>query len=312
MEGIIRPSILLSIGLFLSLWSSSTMALAARKTVLVTGASRGIGKALCQALLEEHPDIHVLLGSRSAAKGNQVAQELISKIGKQCSDRLEVVELDTSSDESVAKAAAQIQAKHDELYGIVNNAGIAYDYPNEEVMNTNYWGPRRVNDALIKLLKRPGGRIVNVASASGPNWLSSVRDAQLKSKLSQPWTIGGGIEELDEMARTITLTSQTYGISKAFLNAYTCLHAQAEPDLIINSVTPGFIATDMGTALGATNPVEKGVKPPLFALLDKELESTPTGRYYGSDCKRSPLDVYRGPGDPVYVGLDWQDAFQNK
>lgn len=289
------------------------MALAASKTVLVTGASRGIGKALCQALLEEHPDIHVLLGSRSATKGNQVAQELIAKIGKDSGDRLEVVELDTASDESVSKAAAQIEAKHDELYGIVNNAGIIGHggQSKEEVMNTNYLGPRRVNDALIKLLKRPGGRIVNVASASGPNWLSSVRDAKLKSKLSQPWTIDGGIEELDEMARTITLTSQTYGISKAFLNAYTCLHAQAEPDLIINSVTPGFIATDMGAALGATNPVEKGVAPPLFALLHEELESAPTGRYYGSDCKRSPLDVYRGPGDPVYMGPDWKDALQN-
>ena len=114
------------------------------------------------------------------------------------------------------------------------------------------------------------------------------------------------------MARSFTLTSQTYGISKAFLNAYTCLHAQAESDLIINAVTPGFIATDMGAMLGASNPVEKGVIAPLFALLDEGLESAPTGRYYGSDCKRSPLDVYRGPGDPVYVGPDWKEVSQTK
>jgi carbonyl reductase 1 len=67
----------------------------------------------------------------------------------------------------------------------------------------------------------------------------------------------------------------------------------------------------MGAPLGATNPVEKGMKPPLFALFDKELESTPTGRYYGSDCKRSPVNVYRGPGDPVFVGPDRKDALQS-
>ena len=160
------------------------------KTVLVTGASRGIGKALCTALLEEHPEIRVLLGSRSVDKGNQVAQEIISKFGNNfCKDRLQLVEIDTASEESVAKAAEQIKATlgNDKLFGIVNNAGIHTNgYSNEEVMNTNYWGPRRVNDALIKLLKRPGGRIVNVSSASGPSWVSSIRDRNLKVELSQP------------------------------------------------------------------------------------------------------------------------------
>jgi NAD(P)-dependent dehydrogenase (short-subunit alcohol dehydrogenase family) len=251
------------------------------------------------------------LGSRSAARGQQLADELIEQFD--CKNRLQVVELDTSSDESVQKAAGEIEAAHPEkLFGIVNNAGIAFGHPNEEIMNTNYWGPRRVNDALTRLLRRPGGRIVNISSAAGPNWLASVTDKSLKAKLSQPWTIPGGIEELDEMAKRVELTRQTYGISKAFLTAYTTLHAQAEPDLIINSVTPGFIATDMGAALGATNPVEVGVKCPLFALLDEELENVPTGRYYGSDCKRSPVDVYRGPGDPVYCGPDWIDAVQSK
>jgi len=278
-----------------------------QKTVIVTGASRGIGLELCKTLIRDHPDVHVILGSRSMTRGQQVADELIKQYD--CKNRLKVIELDTTSDDSVQKAAKEIETSYpDKLFGIVNNAGIAFGHPGEDVMNTNYWGPRRVNDALTRLLKRPGGRIVNVASASGPNWVSGVSNRVLKSKFAQPWMIPGGIAELDEMAKTMDLRQNPYGISKAFLNAYTTLQAMEEPDLIINSVTPGFIATDMGAPIGATNPVEMGVICPLYALFDKELDNIPTGRYYGSDCKRSPVDVYRGPGEPVYVGPDWIDA----
>jgi NAD(P)-dependent dehydrogenase (short-subunit alcohol dehydrogenase family) len=273
------------------------------KTVLVTGGNRGIGKAICQLLLEKHPDVQVLLASRDLDRGNKAAQDLKNHLGSACEGRLEVVEMDTSSDESVSKAAAEIAAKHPTLYGIVNNAGVWLETPYKNTMNTNYFGPRRVNDALSKLLKRPGGRIVNIASASGPVWVS--RDKNERSKLSQPWLIQGGIPELDDMARKIELTSDVYGISKAFLSAYTSLHARSEPDLIINSVTPGFIASDMGKAIGATKPVAFGAIPPVYLLLSSDMETIPTGRFYGSDSKRSPLDEYRGPGDPVYEGPDW-------
>jgi len=80
--------------------------------------------------------------------------------------------------------------------------------------------------------------------------------------------------------------------------------AKQHPDLIINAVTPGYIDTDMTRGMGASNPPSKGAVPPVWLLMDEQLEHVPTGRYYGSDCQRSPLDVYRGPGDPVYEGPD--------
>ena len=52
--------------------------------------------------------------------------------------------------------------------------------------------------------------------------------------------------------------------------------------------------------MGATNPPEKGTVAPIFCLLEPSLGS---GKYYGSDAVRSPLDRYRGPGDPPYEGL---------
>eukprot|EP00980_Cylindrotheca_fusiformis_P007474 scaffold1549_cov105-Cylindrotheca_fusiformis.AAC.3 len=279
----------------------------AMRTVLVSGGNRGIGLAICQRILEESSDVKVLLGSRNKDRGIQAAEYLQKQVVNNNDDRVEVIELDTSSSDSITKAATEIIAKYDTLYGIVNNAGVI-DSP---CILTNYFGPRRVNDALSKILQRPGGRIVNIASASGPNHVSRLpKSSELRIKLSKPWLIKGGIEELDEIANELMKNgkSDDYGTSKALLNAYTRLHAKEEEEskLIINSVTPGFIASDMGKLLGATNPTSKGAIPPVNLLLNKEFETIPTGRYYGSDTKRSPLDVYRGPGDPVYEGPDWE------
>jgi len=52
--------------------------------------------------------------------------------------------------------------------------------------------------------------------------------------------------------------------------------------------------------MGATNKPEKGTLAPLYCLMENE--NLTTGCYYGSDGVRSPLDRYRGPGDPPYEG----------
>lgn len=90
------------------------------------------------------------------------------------------------------------------------------------------------------------------------------------------------------------------GLSKACVNLYTAQLAQLHPDMCINSCTPGFIASDMGLRIGAKNPTVMGTVAPLYCLLSDPNE-VKTGRYYGSDAVRSPLDRYRGPGEPPYV-----------
>lgn len=274
------------------------------KKVLVTGGNKGIGKATCQMLLEQYPDVHVLLGSRDKGRGEEAVKDITSAVGAdKCKGRLEFIELDTGSDESVASAAAQIK---DKLYGIVNNAGVHSKDDVSLTVNTNYLGPRRVNDALLSKMERPGGRIVNIGSASGGMFMTGCSDKDLVAKLNEPWTIAGGISELDEISKSNPKTGavDAYGFSKALVAAYTWILAKEEPDLIVNSVTPGFINTDMTSGWGATNSTAKGAIPPVWLLMSDDLTKVPTGRYYGSDCKRSPLNVYRGPGDPVYEGPD--------
>lgn len=65
---------------------------------------------------------------------------------------------------------------------------------------------------------------------------------ELKQKLADPSTITGGVDELDEIAKgyfgMMDYGGESYGVSKALLNAYTYVHAKMEPDLIINSCSP--------------------------------------------------------------------------
>jgi len=171
----------------------------ADKYVLVTGGNKGIGKAICQRLLEEYSDVKVLLGSREEERGQAAAIDLKSRImNTNCHDRLFVVPLDTASDESVQRAATIIQQQYtDTLYGIVNNAGIMVRSNYETSNQVNYFGPRRVVDAFLDLLKQynknqssssgeeeTGGanraRIVNIASASvrGPLPANTYTNAQ--------------------------------------------------------------------------------------------------------------------------------------
>jgi len=278
------------------------------KRILVTGANKGIGQAICEKLLKEYPDTFVFLGSRDLGRGNQAVQSLCESLGDSvCDGRLQVVQIDTSSDASV-EAAFQVVSKttggEGSLYGIVNNAGVIGLSP-EEVLNVNYFGPRRVNTIIGKLLRRPGGRIVNMSSASGPYFLQSCGDGKLAEKLGFPMShIAGGVKELDQLAKSSQESSggDSYGLSKALLGAYTALQAKEEPDLIINACSPGWIKTDMTIGQGASNPPSKGAIPPVWLLMSPDLESNPSGRYYGSDCIRSPLHKYRDPGDPPYEG----------
>lgn len=281
------------------------------KRILVTGANKGIGKAICQLLLEEHPEVHVLLGSRNEQRGRDAIAELKESIPG-CDDRLELVQIDTTSDESVKQAAEQVGS---DLYAIMNNAGIGFQHSVEDVVNVNYFGTRRVNDVFLPLLQRPGGRIVNQASAGGPNFVNYCMtekvDEELGTKLANPLTQIGSIEELDKLARSSVgsvKSEKGYGFSKALVNAYTILHANeekaAENSIIINSCTPGYIITDMTEGMGANNPPSKGAIPPVHLLLSPDFDTLPPGRYYGSDCVRSPINVYRGPGDPPYEPND--------
>jgi NAD(P)-dependent dehydrogenase (short-subunit alcohol dehydrogenase family) len=208
--------------------------------VVVTGATRGIGREVVRQLLARGDD-PVLTGRDPAAVERQV-HELASVTGRQ---PLGLV-VDVTDARSVTAAAADLDRRVGTIDGLVNNAAIHYDTWQrattadlatvEEAMATNVLGAWRVTLAMLPLLRRSRRpRLVNVSSE------------------------GGSISEMSG-------GTPAYAVSKAALNALTRLLAGelARDRVLVNAVCPGWIATDMGGAGGA--PVELGARRVIWGL----------------------------------------------
>lgn len=288
------------------------------KRILVTGGNKGIGRAIVSAILEQHNDTFVLLGSRSSERGDAARQELVAD-HPEWTARLQVIALDVSDAASVERAAASVAERFRPLYGIVNNAGVGFNADARTVLDVNALGIKRVCEALLPSLDREAGRIVNITSAAGPVFVakcSPERQRFFCDPNTERDALSGFIDECMEIAGDAAAFADrgladgnSYGLSKASANLYTMILAREHPHLRINACTPGYIATDltqpMADKMGKT-PAELGMKPPsegtrsALHLLFGELGGN--GWYYGSDAKRSPIDRYRAPGDPEYTG----------
>ena len=293
--------------------------------MLVTGANKGIGLAIVTAILEDHADTFVYLGSRDLDRGRAAAASL-TQAHPDWQTRIEVVGLDVGDKRSVADAAKHIAAHTTEkLYGLVNNAGISggSEPTLADVFEVNTLGVQRVCETFLPLLDSTHGRIVNVTSAAGPLFVASCSAAMQRFFLDDQITwprleafihecIATGSDEAAFAAKGLA-GGAAYGLSKACTNTYTLLLARAcsesKPGLRVNACTPGFIETDMTRRLAESQgkaPSELGMKPPSAGakapifLLFGELEGN--GRFYGSDAQRSPLDRYRAPGSAPYTG----------
>lgn len=271
--------------------------------------NKGIGKALCLKLLKDHADTFVYLGSRDATRGKEAVSEIIESVGGDAAARVEFLPIDVG-DEASVKAASNVVANKfgPTLYAIVNNAAVGFGPPLRDTLNTNVYGPYFVTNAFLPLLKRTSdagttGRIVNISSAVGPNYVAKCDAAGVDSTVfTDPGSTWDQIvdrmnEVLAAEAATPGTEKDAYGLSKACLNAYTVQTALQHPDLLVNSCSPGFINTDLTKGYGATNTPEQGTVSALHCLFGPDVG---TGKYFGSDAVRSPINKYRAPGDAPY------------
>ena len=211
-----------------------------KKIALVTGANRGLGFETTKQLSQL--GLKVILTARDRIKGENATKELTDQ-------GLDVIfyKLDVSNKEDVANIYNVIEKTFSRLDILVNNAAVLYD-SNQSTINanldivsqalrTNLYGPWLLCQAFIPLMKRNNyGRIVNVSSGAG----------------SLHYMDGG---------------APAYGISKLSLNALTKKLASelSGTNILVNSVDPGWVATDMGGKGG--RPVDEGAKGIVWACL---------------------------------------------
>ncbi len=223
--------------------------MADNKVALVSGGNRGIGQEICRQLADK--GYKVILGSRDEQQGREAAEKLDGDVHAR--------QLDVTDEESVSRLAESIEEEFGRLDVLVNNAGIMNDDGQSgvdadldrvrEALEANLFGAWRLSEAAIPLMQRGGyGRIVNISSGLG-----ALED------------MGGG--------------SPAYRVSKTSLNALTRILSSElrGTGILVNSVCPGWVQTDMGGS-GASRSVEEGADTPVWAATLQN--NGPTGGFF--------------------------------
>lgn len=201
-----------------------------KKTALVTGANKGIGFEIVKQLGEA--GWKVLLGARSAERGEAAASELTSK-----GLDVEFVQIDMGNFKTIEHAAEMINKNYPDLKLLINNAGMPgafsrsfMDTKEEDLRNAfevNFFGTFRLNQRLFPLIKHNEGTIMNVST---------------------------DMASLDHMQNAeFTLNAFDYNSSKTANNAMTLSMAYEvrNSSAQVFAVTPGFTSTDLnGNAAG--------------------------------------------------------------
>lgn len=192
-----------------------------RKVVLITGATRGIGKATAMRFAKAGYNVIIDYYGATTADAENVARE----ISEQYQVKTLAIQADVSDEAAVRQMVTQVVAEFGKIDALVNNAGIVYDRDFDDItvdefmrtLSVNVLGPFLVSRAVAKYMPQ-GGAIVNVSSTNG--------------------------------TKTISPECLDYNISKIGLQSLTRdLAFQFKPNIRVNAVAIGWADTDMNKDL---------------------------------------------------------------
>ncbi|XP_038976104.1 (+)-neomenthol dehydrogenase-like isoform X2 [Phoenix dactylifera] len=287
------------------------------RLAVVTGANKGIGLETARQLASH--GVTVILTARDEKRGTD-AVESLHQVGF---SNVVFHQLDVRDPASVASLAHFIQNQFGKLDILVNNAGasgVVVDVEGLKALNidpeswlsgkatnivqavirqdnedaitcldTNYYGVKRVTEALLPVLMRStsGARIVNVSSLRSE--LKRMPNESIRNQLNDidnlneekiEKLLDGFLEDLKNgtlEAGGWPMMLPSYSVSKTVLNAYTRVLAKRYPDMCINCVHPGYVKTDINWNTGVLATEEGAKGPVMLALLPN---GGPSGCYF--------------------------------
>ena len=199
------------------------MSILVNKTVLVTGGSRGIGKAIVRTAMQEGANV-IFTYINSAEEAEALVSDLAAEYPDQ---RCEAKQCDVSDTNAMDKLVKGLIAEFKQVDALVNNAGITRDSVLAR-MNRDQW------DAVINT------NLGSMFNATKPLVLQMVKQK------------GGAIVNISSVVGVYGTTGQTnYAAAKAGMIGFTkALSAEIAPHNIrVNAVAPGYIYTDMMSIL---------------------------------------------------------------
>ena len=188
-----------------------------KRTILVTGGSRGIGRGICLAFA--HADNHIFFNYSSAGEAAAQTEKLVAEAGGTATG----VQVNVASEKEVAGFVARALDETGRIDVLVNNAGITRDgllvrmkeSDWEDVLNINLKGTFLCIKAVTKpMMKQRYGRIINVSSVVG---------------------VSGNPGQANYVASKAGIIGLTKGVAKEL----------ASRNITANVVAPGYIETDM-------------------------------------------------------------------
>ena len=193
------------------------MADAVKRTILVTGGSRGIGRGICMAFA--HVDNHIFFNYASDAEAAAQTEKLVSEAG----GRATGTRVNVASEKEVSEFVRRALDETGRINVLVNNAGITRDglivrmkeADWDDVLDINLKGAFHCIKAVSKImLKQRSGRIINVSSVVGAS---------------------GNPGQANYVASKAGIIGLTKAVAKEL----------ASRNIAVNAVAPGFIETDM-------------------------------------------------------------------